>query len=83
MQKFKPGDVVRITKKWLEPHEDPNRDYIVLEDLTDEVFKDGRVQVMTHTEGRMFPSVFTYSYDMVYKIGHVDIGGDSNVQKAA
>ena len=73
MTKFKPGDVVRITPKWLDPGEDPNRDYIVIEDMTDEVFPEGRVKILTKCEGRMFPSVSEVSYDMVYKIGHVKI----------
>ena len=76
MQKFKPGDVVRITKKWLAPYENPDTDYIVLEDLTDEIFKDGRVKITTHSEGRIFPDTSIVSYDMIYKIGHVYIGGN-------
>jgi len=76
MTKFKPGDVVRIEPKWLDVGEDPNTDYIVLEDLTDEVFADGRVKIMTKAENMVFPSVSEVSYDMVYKIGHVNIGAD-------
>ena len=78
MQKFRPGDVVRIAPKWLDRGEDPNTDYIVLEDLTDEVFPDGRVKIMTKPDWSVFPHVSEVSYEMVYKIGHVDIGADKD-----
>lgn len=71
MTKFEPGDVVRITDQWLNSGEDPNRDYIVLEDWGDEVFPTGRVKIMTKNENRVFPDVSLASYDMIYKIGHV------------
>lgn len=77
MTKFVPGDVVRIAPKWLGAHEDPNLDYIVLEDLTDEIFPNGRVTVMTKLEHMTFPIINTLSYEMVYKISHVDIGADA------
>lgn len=73
MQKFKPGDVVRIEPKWLDPGEDPNQDYIVIEDLTDEVFPKGRVKICTKVDTMHFPIVNEVGYDMVYKIGHVDL----------
>lgn len=76
MAKFEPGDVVRIAPEYLGRGEDPNTDYIVLEDLTDEVFTEGRVKIVTKSENSVFPFVSIVSYDMVYKIGHVDIGAD-------
>lgn len=74
MQKFTPGDVVRIAPKWLDKGEDPNTDYIVIEDFTDEVFADGRVDICTKSDTMVFPLVQTVSYEMIYKIGHVDLG---------
>lgn len=73
MTRFKVGDVVRITPKWLDKGENPNQDYIVIEDLTDEVFPSGRVKICTKLESMVFPIVQEVSYDMVYKIGYVDI----------
>lgn len=73
MTKFERGDVVHITKKWLDEREDPNTDYFVLEDLTDEVFPDGRVKVAVAAPNSILGYyTYVYSYDMVYKVGHVD-----------
>lgn len=73
MTKFEVGDVVRISPKWLDKGENPNQDYIVLEDLTDEVFEDGRVKICTQVKNMYLPLVSEVSYEMIYKIGHVDL----------
>lgn len=74
MTVFERGDVVRIRPVWLDRGEDPNRDYYVLEDLTDEVFDDGRVKIMSKPQpGRRLGYISEVSYDMIYKVGHIDL----------
>lgn len=74
MTAFERGDIVRIRPVWLDRGEDPELNYYVLEDLTDEVFEDGRVKIMAQPDpGRVMGHVSEVSYDMVYKIGHVDL----------
>ena len=41
---FKLGDIVRIKKEYVEPHEDPNTEYLVVEDNGD-----GKTKVWIHS----------------------------------
>lgn len=65
---FKPGDVVHIEEEWLAEYEDPNTDYIVLED-----YGNGRVKILTKSEGRALPDVSVVDSNMIFKIGHIDL----------
>lgn len=64
---FKKGDIVHITPRWLNEGEDPHRDYFVIED-----YNNGKVRVCCAHDGIVKYLTFIYSYDMVYKVGHID-----------
>ena len=63
---FKVGDVVRIKKEWLEEHEDPNTDYVVMED-----YGDGKVKVWVESKTSAFGGYY-YVFSNVRK-------GESNL----
>jgi hypothetical protein len=66
---FKVGDVVRIKKEWLEEHEDPNTNYIVMEDNGD-----GRTKVWVESKVSSFKGYYhVWSSDVFYKVGHIEI----------
>ena len=66
---FKVGDVVRIKKEWLEEHEDPNTNYIVMEDNGD-----GRTKVWVESKVSSFKGYYyVWSSDVFYKVGYIDI----------
>ena len=66
---FEVGDVVRIKKEWLEPDEDPNTDYIVMED-----YGDGKTKVWVYSETSAFGGYYyVWSSDVFYKVGHIDL----------
>ena len=67
---FVVGDVVRITEKWLNKGEDPNRDYVVIEVLgLSRGIHDKNVKIMTKSESRAFPDVEMVTEEMIYKVG--------------
>ena len=68
MTKFQPGDIVKIEPEWLDPHEDPNTLYYVIEDLTDEVIPEGQVKVACKAGTSFGWYTYVYSWDMVYKV---------------
>jgi hypothetical protein len=71
---FVVGDVVRITEKWLNKGEDPNRDYVVIEVLgLSRGVHDKNVKIMTKSEGRAFPDVEMVTEEMIYKVGHINL----------
>ena len=68
---FEVGDIVRIKKEWLGEHEDPNTDYIVMEDSWD-----GRTKVWVESKVSSFGGYYyVWSSDVFYKVGHIDIRG--------
>lgn len=70
---IKVGDVVRIEKKWLSPSEDPNTEYVVLEVLLPcRGPNDKNVKIYTKSANRTFGTTEMVSYDMIYKVGHID-----------
>jgi hypothetical protein len=75
---FEVGDIVRITKKWLNPHEDPNTDYIVVEvygpsrGVND---KNIMIRNKEKKEFRYFYDFETVTEEMIYKIGHIELEG--------
>ena len=72
----KVGDVVRIEKKWLSPSENPEIDYVVLEVLLPwRGQNDRNVKIYTKSDERTFGHTEMVSYDMIYKVGHIELGG--------
>lgn len=66
---FQPGGVVRIEKEQLEPHENPEQDYIVYED-----YGDGKVKVFCPNEKSAFGGyIYVWADYMFYKIGHIEL----------
>ena len=66
---FEAGDIVRIKKEWLEEHEDPNQDYVVMED-----YGDGKVKVWVESKTSAFGGYYYVWADyMFYKVGHIDL----------
>lgn len=70
----KVGDVVRIEKKWLSPSENPETDYVVVEVLLPwRGPNDRNVKIYTKSDKRTFGTTEMVSYDMIYKVGHIEL----------
>lgn len=68
---FEVGDVVRIKKEWLEEHENPETNYVVMED-----YGDGKTKVWVESKTSSFGGYYyVWSSDVFYKVGHIDIKG--------
>lgn len=60
---FKNGDIVKIKKEFLAPHEDPDQEYLVLED-----YGDGKTKVFCRSDVSTFGGyVFVWDSKMFYK----------------
>ena len=69
---FEVGDVVRIKKEWLESHEDPETNYIVVED-----YGDGKVKVWVESKTSAFGGYYYVWADyMFYKVGQTNINNN-------
>ena len=65
---FKLGDIVRIKKEYVEPHEDPNTEYLVVEDNGD-----GKTKVWIHSGISSFGGYhYVWPSEVFYKVGHID-----------
>lgn len=74
---FKVGDVVRINKEWLNQGESPNIDYVVLEVLLPyRGVGDKNVKIFTKSLERTFGDIEMVSYEMIYKVGNVNLKGE-------
>lgn len=60
---FKYGDIVKIKKEFLAPHEDPDQEYLVLED-----YGDGKTKVFCRSDTSVFGGyVYVWKSKMFYK----------------
>ena len=66
---FIPGDVVRIKKEYLEPYEDPETDYVVMEN-----YGDGKIKVFVEDKNSAFGGyVYVWADYMFYKVGEIQL----------
>ena len=65
---FEPGDVVRIKAEYLEPNEDPEKDYIVFTD-----YGRGAVEVWSSNNTAFGGGIHRWPDYLFYKVGHVDL----------
>ncbi len=72
---YEPGDYVKITPAWLDPGEDPEKEYIVIFDHSTSAGPDGRVTIKS-VESKYQHDV---NYSMIYPIGkHANIARDGH-----